>query len=115
REAGRSARRRAAPGAARRARRAAAVTDAAALRRRYAEEVCRVAGAARPELVEAFARVPREHFLGPWPWLQRRAVARSTYPASWRAAFAGLPERFALLTVGGVQLPPRPPCRVDRR
>jgi protein-L-isoaspartate(D-aspartate) O-methyltransferase len=38
------------------------------LRRHYAEEVALVAGVTSPGLVEAFARVPRENFLGPGPW-----------------------------------------------
>lgn len=37
-------------------------------RRFYAEEVRIIANVASPALVEAFARVPRENFLGPAPW-----------------------------------------------
>ena len=37
-------------------------------RRAYAEELKRVAGLERPAVVEAFARTPRERFLGPGPW-----------------------------------------------
>jgi protein-L-isoaspartate(D-aspartate) O-methyltransferase len=37
-------------------------------RRFYAEEIGAVAGLHSPALLEAFARVPREHFLGPGPW-----------------------------------------------
>jgi protein-L-isoaspartate(D-aspartate) O-methyltransferase len=37
-------------------------------RRFYAEEVLAVAGIDSPRLLEAFVRVPREHFLGPGPW-----------------------------------------------
>jgi protein-L-isoaspartate(D-aspartate) O-methyltransferase len=34
----------------------------------YAEEVCAVAGVESQEMISAFARVPREQFLGPPPW-----------------------------------------------
>src|SRR5215471_18090698 len=37
-------------------------------RRFYADEICAVANLTDPRLVEAFARVPREKFLGPGPW-----------------------------------------------
>ena len=37
-------------------------------RRDFAEEVMSVAGIDSPRLLEAFARVPREQFLGPGPW-----------------------------------------------
>jgi protein-L-isoaspartate(D-aspartate) O-methyltransferase len=39
-----------------------------AVHRKYAEEVASVAGIESRPLVEAFARVPREDFLGPGPW-----------------------------------------------
>lgn len=39
-----------------------------AIRRRYAEHVCALAGSEWPELVEAYAAVPRERFVGPGPW-----------------------------------------------
>lgn len=42
--------------------------DLESLRRHFAEEVALVAGIASPPLVEAFARVPRENFLGQGPW-----------------------------------------------
>jgi protein-L-isoaspartate(D-aspartate) O-methyltransferase len=42
--------------------------DPSALRRRFAEHVCAVAEARSPALVDAFARVPRERFVGPGPW-----------------------------------------------
>ncbi len=42
-----------------------------AQRRFFAEEVQTVANVRTPALVEAFARVPREAFLGPGPWLIR--------------------------------------------
>jgi protein-L-isoaspartate(D-aspartate) O-methyltransferase len=38
------------------------------LRRFYAEELRIVAGLESPDLVSAFARVPRERYLGPPPW-----------------------------------------------
>ncbi len=37
-------------------------------RRFYAEEIVAVTGMQSPALLEAFAKVPREHFLGPGPW-----------------------------------------------
>ncbi len=37
-------------------------------RRFYAEEVQLAANISSPQLVDAFARVPRENFLGPGPW-----------------------------------------------
>jgi protein-L-isoaspartate(D-aspartate) O-methyltransferase len=37
-------------------------------RRAFAEEIEAVAHLETPELVDAFARVPREAFLGPGPW-----------------------------------------------
>ena len=39
-----------------------------AVRRRYAEHVCALAESDRPELLNAFAAVPRERFAGPGPW-----------------------------------------------
>jgi protein-L-isoaspartate(D-aspartate) O-methyltransferase len=42
------------------------------IRRAYAEEIRAVAHLASTALVEAFARVPREHFLGPGPWQTAR-------------------------------------------
>ncbi len=46
-------------------------------RRFYAEEIEQVAGLTSPALVEAFARVPRENFLGPPPWLIVSAEIRA--------------------------------------
>jgi protein-L-isoaspartate(D-aspartate) O-methyltransferase len=43
--------------------------DLETIRRKYAEEVCARANVHQEALVEAFARVPRERFLGPGPWL----------------------------------------------
>jgi len=37
-------------------------------RRFYAEEIAAVTALRSPALMEAFAKVPREHFLGPGPW-----------------------------------------------
>lgn len=44
------------------------MTDLVAARRRYAESLRAAANLRSHALVEAFARVPREHFLGPGPW-----------------------------------------------
>lgn len=38
------------------------------VRRRYAEHICALAESEWPELVRAFATVPRERFVGPGPW-----------------------------------------------
>ena len=37
-------------------------------REAYAEELCVIAGLRSPEIIKAFASVPREKFLGPGPW-----------------------------------------------
>jgi protein-L-isoaspartate(D-aspartate) O-methyltransferase len=37
-------------------------------RRFYAEELCRINGISSPDLLAAFATVPRERFVGPGPW-----------------------------------------------
>lgn len=44
------------------------VSDLDALRRYYAEELHAVSNLQSEALVKAFAKVPREHFLGPGPW-----------------------------------------------
>src|SRR5580658_877546 len=46
-------------------------------RRFYAEEIEQVASLTAPALVEAFARVPREKFLGPPPWQLASAEMRA--------------------------------------
>jgi protein-L-isoaspartate(D-aspartate) O-methyltransferase len=46
-------------------------------RRFYAEEIEQVASLASPALVAAFARVPREKFLGPPPWQIASAEVRA--------------------------------------
>lgn len=46
-------------------------------RRCYAEEIRFVANLDSPELVEAFAHVPREKFIGPGPWQVGSAEARA--------------------------------------
>ena len=40
----------------------------AEVRRRFAEEIAKRQNVSDPRLIEAFASVPREHFLGPGPW-----------------------------------------------
>jgi protein-L-isoaspartate(D-aspartate) O-methyltransferase len=47
-----------------------------AIRRAYAEEVRAVAHLESQALVDAFARVPRERFLGPGPWQIGRPLDR---------------------------------------
>jgi protein-L-isoaspartate(D-aspartate) O-methyltransferase len=39
-----------------------------AVRRRYAEHICALAESDWPDLIAAFAAVPRERFVGPGPW-----------------------------------------------
>jgi protein-L-isoaspartate(D-aspartate) O-methyltransferase len=40
----------------------------AKVRRRFAEKIAKQQKVSDPRLIEAFANVPREHFLGPGPW-----------------------------------------------
>ncbi len=59
----------------------------AAVRRRFAEKIAKRRNVNDPRLIEAFATVPREHYLGPGPWhvLGSRpdhAVTASADPAS---------------------------------
>lgn len=46
-------------------------------RRFYAEEIEQAANLTSPALIEAFARVPREKFLGPPPWQFASAEVRA--------------------------------------
>src|ERR1035438_134915 len=46
-------------------------------RRFYAEEIEQAANLTSPALIEAFARVPREKFLGPPPWQIASAEVRA--------------------------------------
>ena len=45
-----------------------AAADVAPIRRFYAEEIAMLGGVESPAILEAFATVPRERFLGPGPW-----------------------------------------------
>jgi protein-L-isoaspartate(D-aspartate) O-methyltransferase len=47
----------------------AAERSAEQARREYAEELCRRNEIASPEILAAFATVPRERFVGPGPWI----------------------------------------------
>ena len=47
------------------------LADVAAYRRFFAEEIEACAGLRTPRLVEAFATIPREQFLGSGPWITR--------------------------------------------
>ncbi len=47
---------------------AASAREIAAARREYADELRQTAQLSSEALVRAFARVPREHYLGPGPW-----------------------------------------------
>lgn len=51
--------------------------EAETLRQRYAEEFIYTAHLTSPAVVRAFARVPREHYLGPGPWRIFHPYARS--------------------------------------
>ena len=53
------------------------MTEAHALRRRYAEELAYTAHLTSPAVVRAFARVPRERYLGPGPWRIFQPYGRS--------------------------------------
>ena len=48
--------------------------DLQTLRESYAEELRAVANLQSEAVVKAFAKVPREHFLGPGPWQVRSPV-----------------------------------------
>jgi protein-L-isoaspartate(D-aspartate) O-methyltransferase len=54
------------------------------IRRYYAEEIRAVANVQTPALVEAFATVPREHYLGPGPW---QMASPPTLPGSMEPAY----------------------------
>lgn len=54
------------------------------IRRRYAEEIRAAASLRSAALVEAFATVPRERFLGPGPW-QILSTERSLWPRLMRS------------------------------
>jgi protein-L-isoaspartate(D-aspartate) O-methyltransferase len=45
-----------------------ASAEVAAIRRFYAEEIAMLGGVESPAIIDAFATVPRERFLGPGPW-----------------------------------------------
>ena len=53
------------------------MADLQTLRGYYAEELRAVANLQSEALVRAFAKVPREHFLGPGPWQVFGALNRS--------------------------------------
>jgi len=45
------------------------VSSIESARRCYAEELCRIDRISSPEILSAFATVPRERFVGPGPWI----------------------------------------------
>src|SRR6185369_14647556 len=62
-------------------------------RRFYAEEIRFVANLSSPALVEAFARVPREKFIGPGPWRVGSPEVRALAAAGMaRAAYVTVDE-----------------------
>jgi protein-L-isoaspartate(D-aspartate) O-methyltransferase len=52
------------------------ISDVAAARRRYAEEIKNREQITSPRLVQAFATVPRERFVGQGPWRVRNPMVR---------------------------------------
>lgn len=52
------------------------MTDIEAQRQRYAEEIAYTAHVTSPAVIQAFARVPRERYLGPGPWRIFQPYAR---------------------------------------
>jgi len=50
------------------------MSEIAAVRRMYAQQIVATASAATPGLLDAFAAIPREQFLGPGPWVVVGAV-----------------------------------------
>lgn len=60
-------------------------------RRFYAEEIQLFAGITSPAMVEAFARVPRENFLGPGPWQMGIAGYVTTADADPRRVYHNVP------------------------
>lgn len=63
------------------------------IRQLYAEEIRAVANIQTAALVAAFAKVPREHFLGPGPW-------QIANPESWQAMVLGGSNKQAALRGG---------------
>ena len=51
-------------------------------RRYFAEEIEAVAQLDAPPVIDAFARVPREHFLSPGPWQIPRLMIGPSYRAT---------------------------------
>ena len=56
------------------------MNDVTIARKWYADELRYIAHIRSPRIVQAFATVPREHFLGPGPW---RIVAPDPYQGYW--------------------------------
>jgi protein-L-isoaspartate(D-aspartate) O-methyltransferase len=63
-------------------------------RRFYAEEIAAVTALRSPALVEAFAKVPRENFLGPGPWEIAGADFSMGPQVSYRATQDADPRRI---------------------
>ncbi len=62
-------------------------------RRFYADEIRFVANLNSPALVDAFARVPREKFIGPGPWRVGSAEVRALSAAGiGRATYVNIEE-----------------------
>jgi protein-L-isoaspartate O-methyltransferase len=72
----------------------------------YSEEIRFTGNVQSPALVEAFARVPREKFLGPGPWEIASAEIRETQ-ASYQgiaSAIPHLPQKQTPLQGPGVDI-----------
>jgi len=68
---------------------------------RYADDICRIAEVGALELHDAFARVPREHFLGPGPWM----IAQPFDPANpYRRSDSAEPSCILQDVVVGIEL-----------
>ena len=77
--------------------------ELAVIRRAYAKQILTLSGIADdPRLEEAFAKVPRERFLGAPPWLMSRAMRGYEAVASHDAAVLYQDALFALASEKGV-------------
>jgi protein-L-isoaspartate(D-aspartate) O-methyltransferase len=56
------------------------LTDTARIRRAFADELCQKVAVKSQAVVEAFATVPREHFLDPGPWTLKTELGRVRTP-----------------------------------
>lgn len=76
--------------------------DLVSFRRVYAEMVCAAAGSKDPRLLEAFATVPRERYLGPGPWKMRTTFGGYAETPSDDPVFLYADQLFAIDPVRGL-------------